>query len=168
MCLLPAVAEALAAAVTATIAYMAVENNKENLNQLTNEISNSLNSTSEQVGSYTNTHESGKTYHGKGPQSRADQSAKEKEQTYNDPLASQDWTPAANDKEAFKQEAERIRKNGGVTNPNNYNKRNSPGEKELKKQDAQKANTTVVQPSIGNTIANLTITTIFIIASWFN
>jgi len=171
MCLipfLPAIGEALVAAATATIAYIAIDKNKENLNQLTNNISNSLNSTSEEVGSYTNTHESGKKYHGKGPQSRADQSAKEKEKTYNDPLASQDWAPAPNDAEAFKQEAERIRNDGGVTNPNNYNKRNSPGEKELKKQDAQKGSKTIVQPNTGSTIVNLTITTISIIASWFN
>lgn len=39
---------------------------------------------------------------------------------------------AANNREAFKDEARRIRKDGGVENPNNYNKINSPGEKYLK------------------------------------
>jgi RHS repeat-associated protein len=80
-------------------------------------------------GSYTNTHASGKTYHGKGPRSRADKSAKEKEDKYDDPVKETEWKPAENDREAFKDEARKIRDDGGVKNPNNYNIRNSPGEK---------------------------------------
>ncbi|MEN9470396.1 MAG: hypothetical protein RL630_2129 [Verrucomicrobiota bacterium] len=59
-------------------------------------------------------------------------SAKEKEIEYNDPVVDKDFKPAANDREAFKDEARRIRADGGVENPNNYNKINSPGEKLLR------------------------------------
>ena len=46
-----------------------------------------------------------------------------------DPLVGTDWTPAANDQEAFKDEARRIRKDEkGVQSKENYNKINSPGE----------------------------------------
>jgi len=90
-----------------------------------------------EVGSYTNTHESGKQYHGKGDEERAAQSGKEKANKYNDPVVSTDWKRAANDREAFKDEARRLRKddNGGPRghdNPNNYNQRASPGEKYLR------------------------------------
>jgi len=86
----------------------------------------------EKTGSYTNTHASGKTYHGKGSEARARTSAAEKARQYNDPLDHTDWKPANNSREAFKDEAIRIRNDGGVKNPNNYNKINSPGEKYLK------------------------------------
>ena len=89
------------------------------------------------AGSYTNTHESGKTYHGKGNWQRSQQSGREKAEEYNDPLVSTDWTPASNNREAFKDEARRLRgdDNGGPRghdNPNNYNQRASPGEKYLR------------------------------------
>jgi hypothetical protein len=89
------------------------------------------------TGSYTNTHESGKTYHGKGDRGRSQQSGREKADEYNDPLVSTDWTPASNNREAFKDEARRLRgdDNGGPRghdNPNNYNQRASPGEKYLR------------------------------------
>jgi hypothetical protein len=84
------------------------------------------------VGSYTNTHESGNKYHGKGTEDRMNESAKEKATEHDDPVVAQDFKPAANKREAFKDEARRIREDGGVENPNNYNKINSPGEKYLK------------------------------------
>jgi len=87
---------------------------------------------SEQTGSYTNTHESGKTYSGKGSQKRAQTSAQEKATQNNDPVKKTDWKPAKSAKEAFKAEAKRIDNNGGANNPSkNYNKINSPGKKYL-------------------------------------
>lgn len=91
-------------------------------------------SVQKESGSYTNTHESGKTYHGKGGQKRANQSAKEKAEKYDDPLKEQDWTPAKNSREAFKQESRRLEQDKvgdtpGHKNPNNYNIRKSPGDK---------------------------------------
>lgn len=84
------------------------------------------------TGSYTNTHESGKKYHGMGTEERMNTSAKEKATEYGDPVVEQDFKPAADRREAFKDEARRIREDGGVENPENYNKINSPGEKYLK------------------------------------
>lgn len=94
---------------------------------------------SKEEGSYTNTHESGKRYHGKGDKDRASESGEEKAKKYNDPLKSTDWTPASNTREAFKQESRRldtdkVGNQAGHKNPNNYNKRNSPGAK-YRKQD---------------------------------
>jgi RHS repeat-associated protein len=83
------------------------------------------------VGSYTNTHASGKKYHGKGTEDRMNKSAREKATEYKDPVVSQDFKPASSNREAFKDEARRIRDDGGVDNPNNYNKINSPGKKYL-------------------------------------
>lgn len=83
-----------------------------------------------QTGSYTNGHASGKRYHGKGGKARSQKSGKEKEKKNNDPHTSTDWTPAKDDAQAFKDEAERIKNDGGVENPQNYNKINSPGKKE--------------------------------------
>ena len=88
---------------------------------------------SDETGSYTNKHEK-KNYHGKGPKERADQSAKEKAEKYDDPLVEQEWTPAKNDREAFKDESRRLEKDGGHKSSNNYNKRDSPGTK-YRKQD---------------------------------
>lgn len=92
----------------------------------------------EQAGSYTNTHASGKTYHGKNSRKRSQDSGREKAEEYNDPHVSTDWTPASNKTEALKDEARRLRgdDNGGPRghdNPNNYNQRASPGEKHLQK-----------------------------------
>jgi len=88
---------------------------------------------SDTVGSYTNTHESGKSYHGKGPEKRMNDSARRIERKNNDPAVKKEFEPAKNDKEAFKAEARRIEKDGGVQNPSNYNKINSPGKKLLDK-----------------------------------
>jgi len=81
------------------------------------------------TGSYTVTFESNKRYHGKGPESRANDSAKRVGTEHDDPAKKVRWKPAANDKEAFKAEARRIRADGGIENPENYNKINSPGER---------------------------------------
>jgi RHS repeat-associated protein len=81
-------------------------------------------------GSYTNTHASGKKYHGKGPESRAAESGKQKSDKYDDPLTNTDWTKSNSDRQAYKDEAIRMRKDGGHrNNNNNYNRRGSPGEK---------------------------------------
>lgn len=92
-----------------------------------------------QPGSYTNYHESGKKYHGKGPKDRAEKSGKRIENEYDDPLVHSDWTPATDDKQAFKDEDDRIQTDdGGVKSDENYNKRNSPGKK-IKEKEAQEA-----------------------------
>ena len=82
-----------------------------------------------QEGSYTNTHESGKQYHGKGDEKRAAKSGANKAKENNDPLKHTDWTPAKNKREAFKQESRRLEKGGGHRSKNNYNNRDSPGTK---------------------------------------
>ncbi|WP_205945940.1 RHS repeat-associated core domain-containing protein, partial [Pedobacter hiemivivus] len=90
---------------------------------------------SEPTGSYTNKHESGKKYHGKGGEKRAAESGKQKADKKGDPLVSTDWTPAANDREAFKDEDSRMNTDeGGHKSGDNYNQRASPGAK-YKKQD---------------------------------
>jgi hypothetical protein len=96
---------------------------------------------SKESGSYTNTHESGTKYHGKGDESRMNKSAAEKAKANNDPVKSQDYTPAKNSREAFKQESRRldtdkVGNTPGHKNPNNYNKRDSPGTK-YRKQDGE-------------------------------
>jgi DNA-binding protein H-NS len=80
-------------------------------------------------GSYTNKHESGKTYSGKGDKPRMNQSAKDIAKKYNDPLKSQDFTPAKSTKDGYIQEHNRIQTNGGVKSNKNYNQRESPGKK---------------------------------------
>ncbi len=88
------------------------------------------------TGSYTNIHASGNKYHGKGDTARSQKSGREKASEHGDPHVATDWTPAKNSREAFKDEAGRIGRDGGVDNPKNYNKINSPGEK-YRKQDEQ-------------------------------
>lgn len=61
-----------------------------------------------------------------------EQSAREKSKRYSDPTTKKDWTPSSSEKETFIDEAKRIRSDGGVKNPNNYNVINSPGEKYLR------------------------------------
>lgn len=91
-----------------------------------------------QPGSYTNYHEKGK-YHGKGSKERAAQSAKEKAKEYDDSHISTDWTPAEDDKQAFKDQDDRIKTDeGGHKSDQNYNKRRSPGEK-IKEKELQEA-----------------------------
>ena len=91
-----------------------------------------------QTGSYTISFKSGFKYHGKGPESRMEQSAKQKSKEYSDKVVKKEWTPASSEKEAFMQEAKRIRKDKGVgPNHGNYNKINSPGEKMLQEVEKQ-------------------------------
>jgi hypothetical protein len=61
-----------------------------------------------------------------------EKSAKDK-QKYNEGVDKVDWKEAKNSREAFKDEARRIRGDkGGVGSKDNVNKRNSPGEKYIK------------------------------------
>ncbi len=87
-----------------------------------------------ETGSYTNTHESGKTYDGKGDRGRSQDSGKRVEKETGDPHVATDWTPAENDREAFKQESRRLDSHGGPKDPGNYNKIESPGKK-MRQQD---------------------------------
>jgi RHS repeat-associated protein len=80
-----------------------------------------------QTGSYTNTHASGKTYDGKGDKTRSQVSGKRVAKENNDAHVSTDWTAAANDREAFKDESRRLDSHGGAGSANSYNKRESPG-----------------------------------------
>lgn len=89
-------------------------------------------SATKKTGSYTIEFQSGKKYHGKGSETRMNQSAKQIEKQYGDTPVKMDYSLAPNQQQAFKDEANRIRNDGGVKNPNNYNKINSPGEKYLK------------------------------------
>ncbi|MBP1165008.1 RHS repeat-associated protein [Chryseobacterium sp. PvR013] len=98
------------------------------------------------TGSYTNTHQSGKKYHGKGDEKRAAKSGKEKAEKNDDPLEKTDWTEAKNDREAFKQESERMETDAdkdqgtpGHKSENNYNQRRSPGDR-YREQDTKKYN----------------------------
>lgn len=101
-------------------------------------VSNTQQASSKQTGSYTNTHESGKTYSGKGSQARAKKSAERVSKENNDAVTTTEWKPSPNTREAFKAEDTRIQDNGGAGNTQqNYNKINSPGKK-YKEQDKQK------------------------------
>ena len=84
-----------------------------------------------ETGSYTNLHESGKRYHGKGNKARSQGSGRERAEKNDDPHVGTEWKPAENDREAFEDEARRIEADGGVDNPMNYNEINSPGKKYL-------------------------------------
>lgn len=88
-----------------------------------------------ETGSYTNTHASGKTYHGKGGRARSQASGRRVEAETGDLHIATDWKPAKNNlkSEAFKDEARRLRADGGPNSSKNYNKRNSPGEALLQK-----------------------------------
>jgi hypothetical protein len=85
--------------------------------------------TARETGSYTNLHESGKTYSGKGSRARSQVSARRVEKETGDKHIATDWTPASNDRAAFKQESGRIDANGGPASSGNYNKIESPGKK---------------------------------------
>jgi hypothetical protein len=88
-------------------------------------------------GSYTVLFKSGMKYHGKGSPQRATRSGRELSAAHGDAVKSIDHTPAASHSEGFVDEAKRIRADGGVDNPGNYNRINSPGEKILTKQEAR-------------------------------
>lgn len=80
-------------------------------------------------GSYTNTHESGRTYSGKGGKERSQDSGRRIERRNEDPHIATDWTPAPSGREGFKQESRRIDGQGGPKNSRNYNQIDSPGKK---------------------------------------
>lgn len=80
-----------------------------------------------EVGSYTNTHESGKKYHGKGTRARSQQSGRRVERETGDRHTSTEFTGARSDREAFKDESKRIEGDGGPGSDSNYNRRESPG-----------------------------------------
>lgn len=89
-----------------------------------------------ETGSYTTKHQSGTEYHGKGPESRAYESADEKAFMHDDPVVSVEHTPTHSERQAFKDEDVRIENGGGVASPKNYNKINSPGKK-MREQDGE-------------------------------
>jgi RHS repeat-associated protein len=82
-----------------------------------------------EYGSYTNTHESGKTYNGSGDRKRSQTSGKERAAANNDPHTATDWTRSNSKREGMKDESRRIDADGGVSSPSNYNKIESPGKK---------------------------------------
>ena len=90
-----------------------------------------------EVGSYTNHHESGKTYDGKGTRERSQISGKRVESETKDPHVATEFTPAKNQREAFKQESQSLDSHGGPKSENNYNKIESPG-KNMREQDGEK------------------------------
>ena len=85
-------------------------------------------------GSYTNTHESGTVYNGKGDRARSQVTAKETEKATGDKHVATEHTSATNARESFKDESRRIDTSGGVGSNKNYNKIESPG-KNYRKQD---------------------------------
>ncbi len=80
-------------------------------------------------GSYTNTHVSGKTYHGKGSRARSQTSGRREAKSNNDPHVATDWEPATSQREAFKQESLRLDADGGPSSSTNYNRIEQPGKK---------------------------------------
>jgi RHS repeat-associated protein len=84
-------------------------------------------------GSYVHEFESGMEYVGKGTKERMLQSGKQLENANNDKLIKSTFEPSKlnTDKQAFVDEAQKIENRGGVSNPNLYNKINSPGKKDL-------------------------------------
>ncbi len=86
---------------------------------------------SKETGSYTNTHESGKTYSGKGSRERSQVSGRRVEKQTGDTHVATEWKRAPNSTQAFKDEAKRIQQHGGARGSQNYNKIESPGKKML-------------------------------------
>ena len=82
-----------------------------------------------EVGSYTNTHESGKTYDGKGDRERSQESGRRIEKETGDRHIATEFTPAESPREAFKQESQRLDSHGGPKSDSNHNKIDSPGKK---------------------------------------
>jgi phage-related protein len=83
----------------------------------------------QETGSYTNHHESGKTYDGKGSKERSQTSAKRVEKETGDKHVATEWTPSKTEREAFKDESKRLDSHGGAKSENNHNKIESPGKK---------------------------------------
>jgi hypothetical protein len=95
-----------------------------------------MQSSGSQTGSYTNTHESGKTYDGKGGQERSQESGKNVEKETGDKHVATDWKASSNNREAFKDESRRLDSHGGPNPDTNHNKIQSPGKK-YRKQDGE-------------------------------
>jgi len=68
------------------------------------------------------------TYDGKGSKKRSQDSAKRVEQETGDKHVALEWTPATNNREAFKAESRRLVSHGGPKSQN-HNKIESPGKK---------------------------------------
>jgi Rhs family protein len=79
-------------------------------------------------GYYNIKFKSGKSYAGKGGPERMQASGKRLSKEHGDPVKSMTHNPTASANEAFKGEARLIRESGGITDPSNYNRINSPGE----------------------------------------
>jgi RHS repeat-associated protein len=90
----------------------------------------------QETGSYTNYHESGMTYSGKGSRERSQVSGREKEKKYGDRHTATDWEKAPNEREAFKAESRRVDQHGGVDSSSNYNRVESPG-KRFRQEDGE-------------------------------
>lgn len=75
-----------------------------------------------EYGTYTNKHESGTTYAGKGGRERSQVSGRTKTKEYSDPHTSTDWTPAESQSQQSFDEALRIYEGGGKNSTSNYNK----------------------------------------------
>jgi RHS repeat-associated protein len=88
-------------------------------------------SKTKETGSYTNTHASGKEYHGKGDRERSQTSGRRIEKEKGDPHVATDWRRSPTERDAFKDEATRIKEGGGVESSDNYNEVNSPGKRYL-------------------------------------
>jgi hypothetical protein len=95
-----------------------------------------FNGSNSETGSYTNYHESGMTYDGKGSEARAARSARRVERETGDRHVRTEHSRAANSREAFKQESRRLDSHGGARNPNNHNRIESPG-KRMRQQDGE-------------------------------
>ncbi len=89
-----------------------------------------------EIGSYTNTHASGRTYSGKGSRLRSQQSGRRQARQHNDPHVATDFTSAKGTREAFKQESQRLDVSGGKISSSNYNKIESPGQR-YRKEDGE-------------------------------
>ena len=89
-----------------------------------------------QTGSYTNTHESGMTYDGKGSRARSQESGRRVEAETGDKHVATDWTPAGGSRDAFKDESRRLDSHGGPQSSSNHNKIESPGKK-MREMDEQ-------------------------------
>lgn len=81
------------------------------------------------LGSYTNTHASGKTYSGKGDKARSQASGKRVEKATGDKHVATEHTSSSSDRESFKDESKRIDANGGAASSSNHNQVESPGKK---------------------------------------
>jgi hypothetical protein len=85
--------------------------------------------TQKETGSYTNHHESGKTYDGKGSKERSQTSARRVEKDTGDKHVATEWTPAKDERGAFKDESKRLDSHGGAKSDGNHNQIESPGKK---------------------------------------